>query len=73
MANASPTNLAQEILEQIIQILPAPTGDKDKVLKCLLVDSWYDSYLGVIILLGIAYLMSNNRSLIDKNIIFSSW
>ncbi len=42
-----------EILEQIIQILPGPTGEKDKILKCLLVDSWYDTYLGVVILVRV--------------------
>jgi len=42
-----------EILEQIISILPSPKGDKNQNLKCLLVDSWYDSYLGVIILLRV--------------------
>ena len=42
-----------EILEQIISVLPSPKGDKDKKLKSLLVDSWYDSYLGVIILVRI--------------------
>ena len=39
-----------EILENIVKILPAPEGKKDEVLKSLLVDSWYDSYLGVVIL-----------------------
>ncbi len=39
-----------EILEKIIKTLPGPTGEKDKILKCLLVDSWYDTYLGVVIL-----------------------
>ena len=39
-----------EILEQIIKTLPAPKGKKNEKLKCLLVDSWYDSYLGVVIL-----------------------
>ena len=39
-----------EILEQIIETLPAPKGKKNEKLKCLLVDSWYDSYLGVVIL-----------------------
>ena len=38
-----------DILEQIIVSLPAPKGEKDADLKCLLVDSWYDSYLGVVI------------------------
>ncbi len=42
-----------EILEQIIQTLPSPTGEKDKILKCLLVDSWYDTYLGVVILVRV--------------------
>ena len=42
-----------EILEQIIQKLPGPTGEKDKKLKCLLVDSWYDTYLGVVILVRV--------------------
>ena len=36
-----------EILEQIIKTLPSPKGKKDEILKCLLVDSWYDSYLGL--------------------------
>ena len=42
-----------EILEQIIQVLPSPKGEKNKKLKCLLVDSWYDTYLGVVILVRI--------------------
>ena len=42
-----------EILEQIIKSLPSPKGSYDKVLKCLLVDSWYDSYLGVVILVRV--------------------
>ena len=43
----------EEILEQIIANLPSPEGKKDELLKCLLVDSWYDSYLGVIILVRV--------------------
>ncbi len=42
-----------EILEQIISVLPSPKGNKNENLKCLLVDSWYDSYLGVIILVRV--------------------
>jgi GTP-binding protein LepA len=42
-----------EILEQIIKTLPPPKGLSNEVLKCLLVDSWYDSYLGVVILVRI--------------------
>ena len=42
-----------DILEQIIQTLPGPKGEKDQRLKCLLVDSWYDTYLGVVILVRV--------------------
>ena len=42
-----------DILEQIIVSLPAPEGEKDSDLKCLLVDSWYDTYLGVVILVRV--------------------
>ncbi len=42
-----------ELLEAIVQHLPAPKGDVDAPLKALLIDSWYDSYLGVIILVRI--------------------
>ena len=42
-----------EILEQIITFLPAPKGIKDEILKCLLVDSWYDSNIGVVILVRV--------------------
>ena len=43
----------ENILEEIIKSLPGPEGNKDAVLKCLLVDSWYDTYLGVVILVRV--------------------
>ena len=43
----------EDILEQIIVSLPAPEGEQDSDLKCLLVDSWYDTYLGVVILVRV--------------------
>ena len=43
----------ENILEQIVSTLPAPKGETKDQLKCLLVDSWYDSYLGVIILVRV--------------------
>ncbi len=41
------------LLEEIVHKLPAPTGDENASLKALLIDSWYDSYLGVIILVRV--------------------
>tara|TARA_Y100001936_G_scaffold66076_1_gene64991 strand:+ start:21007 stop:22809 length:1803 start_codon:yes stop_codon:yes gene_type:complete len=43
----------EDVLESLVQRLPAPSGEKDAPLKALLVDSWYDAYLGVIVLVRI--------------------
>ena len=42
-----------EVLEAIVTRLPAPKGDRAATLKALLVDSWYDAYLGVVVLVRI--------------------
>ena len=67
-----------DILEQIVEKLPPPKGQKNKDLKCLLVDSWYDSYLGVVILVRVIdgqitknmkiKMMSNNEEYIVEKV-----
>ena len=42
-----------EVLETIVNRLPAPTGDINAPLKAMLVDSWFDPYLGIIVLVRI--------------------
>jgi GTP-binding protein LepA len=42
-----------DLLEAMVMRLPAPKGDPEGVLQALLVDSWYDNYLGVIILIRV--------------------
>ena len=42
-----------EVLETIVNRLPAPTGDVNAPLKAMLVDSWFDPYLGIIVLVRI--------------------
>ena len=68
----------ENILEAIVEILPSPKGDETKKLKSLLVDSWYDSYLGVVILVRVIdgkikknmkiKLMSNNSEYIIEKV-----
>jgi len=42
-----------EVLQAIVDKIPPPRGDKDAPLKAMLVDSWYDPYLGVVILIRV--------------------
>ncbi|CAJ1377500.1 unnamed protein product [Effrenium voratum] len=43
----------EDVLEAIVHKLPAPNGDPDETLKAMLVDSWYDTYLGVMVLVRV--------------------
>jgi len=42
-----------EVLEAIVTRLPAPKGNRDAPLKAMLVDSWYDAYLGVVVMIRV--------------------
>ena len=43
----------EAVLDQLIQKIPAPSGDQDKPLQALIIDSWFDNYLGVVSLVRI--------------------
>ncbi len=43
----------QDVLEQIVQKIPAPTGNPEAPLKALIIDSWFDPYLGVVSLVRV--------------------
>jgi len=72
----------EEILESIIERLPSPNGQRNEKLKALLIDSWYDSYLGVVILvrvidgeikkgMNILMMSSNKKHEVEKVGIFT--
>lgn len=50
LASAKEGKGTKEILESIVTKIPGPAGSDDDPLKAMIVDSWYDSYLGVIVL-----------------------
>ena len=53
MASAKSGLGIEDILEQIVAKIPPPGGDNDAPLRAMLVDSWYDPYLGVVILVRV--------------------
>ncbi|ROT95118.1 elongation factor 4 [Altererythrobacter sp. FM1] len=67
----------EDVLEAVVAKIPAPTGDRDAPLKAMLVDSWYDPYLGVVILvrvmdgairkgLQVKFMQGGTEHLIDR-------
>ena len=72
----------KELLEKIVIDLPSPIGSVTEPLKCMLVDSWYDSYLGVVVLVRvingklkknqkIRFMAANATHTIDRVGVFS--
>ena len=59
----------RETLEAIVHRLPAPKGERDAALKAMLVDSWYDPYLGVVVLVRVidGVLRRGDRVLMMQN------
>ncbi|MGV3771109.1 MAG: translation elongation factor 4, partial [Sphingobium phenoxybenzoativorans] len=66
-----------EVLEAIVAKIPPPKGDRDAPLEAMLVDSWYDPYLGVVILVrvvngvirkgqNIKFMIGGTEHLIDR-------
>ena len=66
-----------DVLQAIVDKIPPPRGDRDAPLKAMLVDSWYDPYLGVVILIrvidgsirkgqNIQFMQAGTQHLVDR-------
>ena len=67
----------EDLLDAIVERIPPPKGDRDAPLKAMLVDSWYDPYLGVVILIRvidgvirkgqeIVFMAAGTKHLVDR-------
>lgn len=67
----------EDVLDAVIERIPPPKGDRDAPLKAMLIDSWYDPYLGVVILIRvidgvirkgqeIIFMAAGTRHIVDR-------
>ena len=72
----------QQVLERLIRDIPQPSGDPDAPLKALIIDSWFDNYLGVVSLIRVVdgkvskrdkikLMSSNNQHQVDHVGVFT--
>ena len=70
VATSAKTGVGIEaLLEQLIQKIPAPGGDREAPLQALIIDSWFDNYLGVVSLVRVVQGQLSKR---DKFIVSST-
>ncbi|MDB9904409.1 translation elongation factor 4 [Oceanospirillaceae bacterium] len=70
VAASAKSGLGMEaVLEQLIELIPPPTGDEDKPLQALIIDSWFDNYLGIVSLVRIKNGMLRKK---DKIVVKST-
>ncbi len=70
VATSAKTGMGIEaLLEQLIKKIPAPTGDRSAPLQALIIDSWFDNYLGVVSLVRVVQGELSKR---DKFVVFST-
>ncbi|MCU7799706.1 MAG: translation elongation factor 4 [gamma proteobacterium symbiont of Lucinoma myriamae] len=59
----------EELLEYLVKHIPAPAGDRNAPLQALIIDSWFDSYLGIVSLVRV---MQGTLKLKDKMLVMST-
>lgn len=59
----------EELLESLIRVIPPPTGDREGPLQALIIDSWFDNYLGVVSLVRV---MQGQISRLDRILVKST-
>ena len=53
MCSAKSGEGIDDVLESLVAFVPPPTGNKDDLLKALIIDSWFDNYVGVVVVMRI--------------------